>query len=217
MRTVGNRPGRKAPGALAGANKASGIGLGVPQGARPSGRRPVPRREVARGIRQRSPHDRLPAQNNVRRSRRVRDEYDRPPRHRSGRRSGGCLSTIAALIIMLVIVFLVFFQDEIKEKFLSKDDVTTGVEAELTFMNATLLNDHYEKHGKEMGYASATSYLEAANAVVNNPKSLHKIEAEDGDDVYYLKSTNEFVVVSKDGFIRTYFYPEDGIDYYNRQ
>ena len=68
-----------------------------------------------------------------------------------------------------------------------------------------------------MGYASATSYLEAANAVVNNPKALHKIEAEDGDDVYYLESTNEFVVVSTDGFIRTYFYPEDGIDYYNRQ
>ena len=70
-----------------------------------------------------------------------------------------------------------------------------------------------------MGYTSAASYLEAANAVVNNPKSLHKIESDDGDgdDVYYLESTNEFVIVSKDGFIRTYFYPEYGIDYYNRQ
>ena len=46
---------------------------------------------------------------------------------------------------------------------------------------------------------------------------LHKIEAEDGDDVYYLESTNEFVIVSTDGYIRTYFKPEDGIEYYNRQ
>lgn len=217
MRTVENRPGRRTSGALAGANKAAGIGLGAPQGVRPSGRRPRPHREAARGIRQRSPHDRLPRQNNARRPHRVRDDYNRPPRHRSGRRSGGCLSTIAALIIMLVIVFLVFFKEEIKEKVLTNDDVSTSAEVELSFKNETLLNDHYEKHGKEMGYTSAASYLDAANAVVNNPKSLHKLEAEDGDDVYYLESTNEFVIVSKDGFIRTYFSPEDGIEYYNRQ
>ena len=206
MRTTQDRKG-----AVKGAAKTAGIGLGVqprPRQVRPSGNRPRRNLEPARGIRQRSVNDRLPRQ------------YDaRPPHrpHRSGRRSGGCLSTIAALIIMLAIVFIVAFQDDIKEKLFSDDTVTTEAEVEFTFKNGTLLNDHYEKHGKEMGYASATSYLEAANAVVNNPKSLHKIEAEDGDDVYYLESTNEFVVVSKDGFIRTYFYPEDGIDYYNRQ
>ena len=42
-------------------------------------------------------------------------------------------------------------------------------------------------------------------------------EKEDGDDVYYIQDTNEFVVVSTDGYIRTYFNPDDGIDYYNRQ
>ena len=40
---------------------------------------------------------------------------------------------------------------------------------------------------------------------------------EDGDYIYYLESTNEFVVVSTDGYIRTYFKPTDGIDYFNRQ
>lgn len=210
MRTTQNRKG-----AVKGTTKAAGIGLSAqsrpsqPRSSqpRPSGNRPRRNLEPARGIRQRSVNDRLPRQNSTRPPHR--------PHHHSGRRSGGCLSTIAALIIMLAIVFIVAFQDDIKEKLFSDDTVTT--EAEFTFKNGTLLNDHYEKHGKGMGYASAASYLEAANAVVNNPKSLHKIEAEDGDDVYYLKSTNEFVVVSKDGFIRTYFYPEDGIDYYNRQ
>ena len=37
------------------------------------------------------------------------------------------------------------------------------------------------------------------------------------DNVYYLESTNEFVIVSTDGYIRTYFKPNDGIDYFNRQ
>ena len=46
---------------------------------------------------------------------------------------------------------------------------------------------------------------------------IHKLEAEDGDDVYYLEETNEFVIVSTDGYIRTYFKPSKGIDYYNRQ
>ena len=89
--------------------------------------------------------------------------------------------------------------------------------ASLTFRNADLLNQHYTKHGMDMGFPSAEEYQAAAAAVVTNPSALHKTEAEDGDDVYYIESTNEFVVVSTDGYIRTYFYPDAGIDYYNRQ
>ena len=85
------------------------------------------------------------------------------------------------------------------------------------FRSKKLLNQHYEKHGIEMGFESAADYEKAAAAVVNNPDALHKTEKEDGDDVYYLESTNEFVVVSKDGYIRTYFLPSGGIKYYNKQ
>ena len=96
---------------------------------------------------------------------------------------------------------------------------TTEVNDErpLTFRNANRLNEHYEKHGIEMGFSSAEEYEAAAKKVVLNKDSLHKLEEEDGDDVYYLEISNEFVVVSPDGYIRTYFNPSDGIDYYNRQ
>lgn len=90
-------------------------------------------------------------------------------------------------------------------------------ESTYTFRSSKLLNEHFEKHGKEMGFSSAEEYLAAANAVVNHADALHKTEKEDGDDVYYLEETNEFVIVSTDGFIRTYFYPDAGIDYYNGQ
>lgn len=86
-----------------------------------------------------------------------------------------------------------------------------------TFRNDDLLESHYEKHGEDMGFGSPEEYEMAANRVVDDGDVLHKIEAEDGDDVYYLEETNEFVVISQDGYIRTYFYPEDGIDYFNRQ
>lgn len=91
------------------------------------------------------------------------------------------------------------------------------IRTEYKFRNKNLLNQHYEKHGKDMGFASAEEYEKAAAAVPNNPNVLHKTEKEDGDDVYYVESTNEFVVVSTDGYIRTYFNPDRGIDYYNKQ
>ena len=86
-----------------------------------------------------------------------------------------------------------------------------------SFRNEKLLKEHYEKHGIDMGFDSAESYQSAANEIIHNPDSLHRIEEEDGDDVYYLEETNGFVVVSIDGYIRTFFYPDDGLDYFNRQ
>lgn len=86
-----------------------------------------------------------------------------------------------------------------------------------TFRNSELLMQHYEKHGRSMGFASAEEYTAAANRVISDPETLHKKEQEDGDDVYYLEKTNDFVIVSTDGYIRTYFRPEDGIAYFNRQ
>ncbi len=85
------------------------------------------------------------------------------------------------------------------------------------FRNRRLLNEHYEKHGKDMGFKSAEEYEKAAAAVPVNPDALHKKEKEDGDDVYYVQATNEFVIVSGDGFIRTYFLPDSGIKYFNKQ
>ena len=97
-------------------------------------------------------------------------------------------------------------------------DLTTQEQAaQYRFRNKKLLTQHYEKHGIDMGFGSAEEYEAAASAVVCNPDSLHKTEKEDGDDVYYLTATNEFVVVSTDGYIRTYFKPDSGLRYYNKQ
>lgn len=87
----------------------------------------------------------------------------------------------------------------------------------ITFRNENLLREHFDKHGKEMGFTDAKAYEQAAAAVVTNPLSLHKVEAEDNDDVYYLESTNEFVIVSTDGYIRTYFKPDKGKVYFDQQ
>jgi hypothetical protein len=78
------------------------------------------------------------------------------------------------------------------------------------------LTGHFEKHGIEMGYSSEEEYLAGANSLINNPDALTKTEAEDGDKIYFLESTNEIAFVSTDGYIRTYFICS-GKDYFDRQ
>ncbi len=84
-----------------------------------------------------------------------------------------------------------------------------------TFRSSKQLTQHFEKHGREVGAGNENEYVDMANEVINNPSSLHKTEAEDGDHIYFLKSTGEIVFLSTDGFIRTYFISDE--DYFNRQ
>ena len=107
----------------------------------------------------------------------------------------------------------VISSNEIKET-ISESNCSLRV---YTFRSNEFLNEHYEKHGVDMGFASAKQYEQSASNVVNSSDALHKTEKEDGDDVYYIESTNDFVIVSTDGYIRTYFNPDEGKDYYDRQ
>ena len=132
---------------------------------------------------------------------------------------------LSALLLMITAVILVFVLtgcpgSKAPEPAQPEDDpvIEENTEyVEYTFRNSKLLKEHYQKHGIEMGFDSKEEYEKAASDVANNPDALHKLEKEDGDDVYYLEETNEFVVVSTDGYIRTYFCPDSGKKYFDKQ
>lgn len=130
--------------------------------------------------------------------------------------------TTLILLIALTFVYLSFVRkpESSTPKQTKVTQVTenpnSSIQKAVLFQSDEKLKEHYEKHGKAMGFASAEEYLAAANAVILNEEALHKTQ-EDGDDVYYLEETNDFVVVSPQGYLRTYFRPEDGIKYYRRQ
>lgn len=88
-----------------------------------------------------------------------------------------------------------------------------------TFRTQKQYDGHYEKHGAEFGDITKEEYLKKANDLINNDSDtiLHKTEAEDGDYIFYDTENNEILFLSTDGYIRTYFKPSQGIDYYNRQ
>lgn len=108
------------------------------------------------------------------------------------------------------------FSEEATEYFTDENNYI-----EYHFRNKKLLNQHFEKHGSEFyddfGYQNEQEYEKGASDVINSPDALFKTEAEDGDGIYYIEQTNEFVVLSTDGYIRTYFRPSGKIDYFNRQ
>ncbi|MCM1246341.1 MAG: Ig-like domain-containing protein [Roseburia sp.] len=86
------------------------------------------------------------------------------------------------------------------------------------FRTQQLLDSHYVKHGAEFGNITKEQYLAAANKLLNSSgANILKKTEPDGDILIYNTDTNEFLVLSYDGFIRTYFKPSDGIDYFNRQ
>lgn len=128
-------------------------------------------------------------------------------------------TTVFVFLVAIAFVYITFVRGGSQTSSPSGTQTTTpsNVQAAVMFRSEELWKEHYEKHGKEMGFESAEEYLAGANAAIQNPNALHKREKEDGDDVYYVQSTNDFVIVSTDGYIRTYFRPDDGIQYYNRQ
>lgn len=103
------------------------------------------------------------------------------------------------------------------EVFTDKTDEQTQQVFLYNFRRSSYLTEHFNKHGDEFGYENEQEYLEGANDVIADKKSLHKTEAEDGDHVFFQESTGSIVFVSQDGYIRTYFKPDDGIEYFNRQ
>lgn len=84
-----------------------------------------------------------------------------------------------------------------------------------TFYDTASMVSHYVKHGKEVGCDSMENYLYKANAVIENPKALKKIQQTDGDTAYFYPPTGDFAVVAKAGYIRTYFKADS--HYFNRQ
>ncbi len=96
------------------------------------------------------------------------------------------------------------------------------VEIEYYFRSESKYTQHYEKHGDEFtpifGRITLEEYLEYANALIaSDDEDILTKYSDDGDFMYFRESTGEFLVLAADGYIRTYFIPDDGIEYWDRQ
>lgn len=128
---------------------------------------------------------------------------------------------VAVAVVMLAVIGFFDLQQAHNDYYdiNSVNNIYNTVQSEnaYTFRNEQYLIEHFQKHGADFDYSTKEEYEAGANRVITSSDALHKTEKEDGDDVYYLENSNEFVIVSTDGYIRTYFKPDSGIEYYDKQ
>ena len=79
--------------------------------------------------------------------------------------------------------------------------------------------EHWDKHGREFPELhSEQDYVRAANAFVHSPPPGTLTKRDDrGDMLFYQPSTDTFAVMDSRGEPRTFFKPDNGYAYWNRQ
>jgi pyocin large subunit-like protein len=79
--------------------------------------------------------------------------------------------------------------------------------------------EHWEKHGGEFPEErTEMDYVRAANAFVHRPPAGTLIKHDPrGDTLFYQPSTDTFAVMDAAGEPRTFFKPDSGMAYWNRQ
>ena len=85
------------------------------------------------------------------------------------------------------------------------------------FASSEKLLSHFAKHGERLGVKSVDEYLAGARNLIKQEHGVEKFVRSNGDTLYYNKLTNEFGVVSPDGYLRTYFKPKQGAKYWDTQ
>jgi hypothetical protein len=87
------------------------------------------------------------------------------------------------------------------------------------FRSKHLMDDHFEKHGKEFGPITERQYLQLAQQLRDTRAGVNVIESrrEDGVISKFDRRHGYFGAYDPDGTIRTFFIPADGVRYFERQ
>lgn len=90
---------------------------------------------------------------------------------------------------------------------------------EIGFRNRERLMEHFRKHGREFGAKKAADYLRLAQRLRDRPRSDDVLEFVRNDAVTckFDRASGAFVAYNSDGTLRTFFRPNDGEAYFERQ
>lgn len=87
------------------------------------------------------------------------------------------------------------------------------------FRSRALLDEHYQKHGHEFGGIGKAEYLSLAQQLRDVPVGGPILEARrpDGEFSRFDRRHGYFGAYNRNGTIRTFFIPNDGERYFQRQ
>ncbi|MBQ2602893.1 MAG: hypothetical protein II583_05710 [Oscillospiraceae bacterium] len=85
--------------------------------------------------------------------------------------------------------------------------------------NRSTLDDHFQRHGEQMGCPTKESYNANAVKFANTVDRKNNVSfvARNGTTYKFNKMDGTFAIISKRGVVITYFKPKDGYDYYKAQ
>lgn len=85
--------------------------------------------------------------------------------------------------------------------------------------NKTTLDDHFNRHGEQMGCPTKDSYNANAVKFANTIDRKNNVSfvARNGTTYKFNKVDGTFAIITKRGVVITYFKPKDGYDYYKAQ
>jgi hypothetical protein len=95
-----------------------------------------------------------------------------------------------------------------------------GISRRNGFRSRDALDDHFAKHGAEFGARSAAEYLALAQALrdtIAGGDILEIVRTTDGVVSRFDRRTGAFVAFDRNGTLRTFFRPNDGEAYFQRQ
>ena len=95
----------------------------------------------------------------------------------------------------------------------------TSLAANRGFRTQHLLEEHFAKHGAEFGKITEDEYLRMAQQLRDAHPGKYILESRrsSGGGAKFDTRNNAFVAFDADGTIRTFFVPNDGIRYFERQ
>ena len=79
--------------------------------------------------------------------------------------------------------------------------------------------EHFRKHGREFGNIEIDEYVRRAQALRDAPvgRDVLEFQRPDGVTVRFERSSGAFIAFNANGVIRTFFKPNDGLRYFERQ
>lgn len=84
------------------------------------------------------------------------------------------------------------------------------------FVDKVRRQEHWEDHGRKMGFKTPKEYEEAAAEFLSKPlnKNMEELSNSDGSRVRYDYSSNEFGASTKNNSTLTFYKPDTGADYW---
>ncbi|MEP6717320.1 MAG: hypothetical protein ABJC09_17235 [Terriglobia bacterium] len=87
------------------------------------------------------------------------------------------------------------------------------------FRTQDFLEDHYRRYGSGFGRISQTQYLHLAQQLrdARPGKNVLEMHRADGSGSKFDRRHGWFVAYDRDGTLRTFFVPKEGVRYFERQ